>query len=310
MGSPNLFLELCKYFKKSRSIHILAIIGCDPITAKIVVKKIEERFFSRAIMILRMIGFCPLASGSKGNAIFLGTLNTRILIDAGIGIRSLEERLGKIGVSLDTIEAILITHEHIDHIRGLVQLARDWKIPVLANSETARGITAVLGARPRFKIFTTGEPFSFCDLEVDSFGVPHDALEPVGFIVRTMGRKIGFCTDLGYPTSLVRRMLERADFLYLEANHEPSMVYASARPDVYKKRVLSRQGHLSNESCAELLSSLWHKDLQHVHLAHLSSECNSPEVALHRVKTALTDRGEVKVSIAYQDQISQAICWE
>ena len=256
-----------------------------------------------------MIGFCPLASGSKGNSIFFGTSNTRILIDAGIGIRVLTKRLKEIGVEIETIQAVLVTHEHIDHIRGIVQLARDLKIPVFANSETAKGTIAALEYRPRFKIFTTGESFSFGDLEVHPFGIPHDALDPVGFIIRTQGMKIGFCTDLGYPTSLVRKMLEHCDYLYLEANHEPSMVHASPRPDVYKKRVLGKQGHLSNEACAELLASLWHANLKHVHLAHLSGECNSAEVALLRVKKALEQKGEVKISIAYQEQISEAIRW-
>ncbi len=258
-----------------------------------------------------MNGFCPLASGSKGNSIFLGTPNTRVLIDAGIGIRNLEKRLKEIDVELDTIQAVLITHEHIDHIRSVVQLARDRKIPILANGETAKGITEVLDYRPRFKIFTTGEPFSFGDLEVHPFGIPHDALDPVGFVIHTMGRKIGFCADLGYTTSLVRKMLERSDYLYLEANHEPSMVHASVRPDVYKKRVLSRQGHLSNEACAELLSYLVHDGLKHVHLAHLSGECNSEEVALQRVKNALASNGgHVEVSIAYQESVSRKVLWD
>ena len=105
----------------------------------------------------------------------------------------------------------------------------------------------------------------------------------MGFIIRTGGLKLGFCTDLGFVTSLVSNQLQGCDYLYVEANHEPSMVHASARPKIYKQRVLSRQGHLSNEECAKLIELIYHKDLKHVHLAHLSNECNAPEAALKRI---------------------------
>ncbi len=253
-------------------------------------------------------GFCPLASGSKGNALFLGTEQTRILIDAGLSAAQVEKKLGEIGVSLDTIQAILITHEHTDHIKAVPQLAEKWKIPVLANAETAKSIVSSLNCRPRFKIFTTGEPFSFGDLEVLPFSIPHDTPDPVAFRIRTPKHTLGICADLGYATSLVRKMLERCDFLYLEANHQPSMVHACARPAVYKERVLGRQGHLSNEACAELLKSLAHEALLHVYLAHLSSECNSEELAIKIVKEALSQTvSRANLSIAYQDRISTPV---
>src|SRR3989338_8971347 len=187
-----------------------------------------------------MIGFCPLASGSKGNAIFVGTKTTRILIDAGIPRSLLQERLREIGVELDTIQAIVITHEHADHIKGLTTLA-GLQVPVLANAETAKGIYAALGLRSRFKIFTTGESFCFGDLEIYPFSVPHDTLDPVAFTIRTEKEKLGLCTDLGHVTSLVRKSLEKCDYLVLEANHQPSLVHSSNRPEIYKQRVLGRQ---------------------------------------------------------------------
>jgi phosphoribosyl 1,2-cyclic phosphodiesterase len=255
-----------------------------------------------------MNGFCPLASGSKGNAIFLGTADTRILIDAGISGSTLEERLSEIKVDLKTIAAILITHEHTDHIQGLGILGEKLKIPIFSNVETAKGICSALKIRPRFKIFTTGESFEFEGLEIHPFSIPHDTLDPVGFTIRTQTLKIGFCTDLGYAPSLVKKQLELCDYLYLEANHEPSMVHASHRPNIYKKRVLSRQGHLSNEDSGALLASVFHPGLKHVHLAHLSSECNHPEVALKIVREALNAMNQsVELSIAFQEKNSKPI---
>jgi len=255
-----------------------------------------------------MIGFCPLASGSKGNAIFLGTKQTRILIDAGISGASLEKRLAAIDVDLKTIVAILVTHEHVDHIQGLGVLADKLNIPVFANAETAKGICAALRIRPRFKIFTTDEPFEFEGLKVHPFSVPHDTLDPVAFTIWADSLKLGFCTDLGYATSLVKKMLGGCDYLYLEANHQPSMVHASHRPLIYKQRVLSKQGHLSNGDSAALLASIFHPGLKHVHLAHLSSECNAPEVALKVVKECLAERSQsVDLAIASQHQVSKPI---
>lgn len=255
-----------------------------------------------------MFGFCPLASGSKGNAIFVGTATTRILIDAGLNYTTLQKRLNEIQIPIDSIQAVLVTHEHTDHIQGVPLLWERLQIPVFANAGTAKGMCSVLQMRPRFKIFTTGETFLFQDLEIHPFSIPHDTLDPVGFWIRTSGKKIGFCADLGHTTSLIVEKLAGCDYLYLEANHEPSMVHASHRPMVYKERVLGRQGHLSNQDCASLLLSLYHAGLKHVHLAHLSSECNHEEVALKTVREALKGRGwDLDLSIAYQDRVSKGI---
>ena len=254
-----------------------------------------------------MRGFCPLASGSKGNCIYLGTQQTRVLIDAGLSASATVKKLAEINVGIETIQAVLITHEHIDHIRGIPQLTQQFNLPIFANAETAKAIVENLNCQPRFKIFTTGESFSFADLEIMPFSIPHDTRDPVAFAIQTMGLKLGFCTDVGYATSLVRKMLEACDYLYLEANHQVSMVHACARPAVYKERVLSRQGHLSNEDCAELLKVLAHPKLKHVHLAHLSSECNSAELVLEIMRKVLP---ATLLSIAYQDKLSRSILFE
>jgi phosphoribosyl 1,2-cyclic phosphodiesterase len=255
-----------------------------------------------------MKGFCPLSSGSKGNSIFLGTKNTKVLIDAGISAKALSKRLAEINVGIDEIDAILITHEHSDHILGLKMLAYKMGIPVIANHETAKGIVETFHDCPKFKIFSTGETFEFGDLEIHPFSIPHDTLDPVAYTIKVDGLKLGFCTDLGFATSLVQAQLRNCDYLYLEANHQPSMVHASPRPAVYKQRVLSKSGHLSNEACANLLTQIAHADLKHVHLAHLSSQCNTPETALGVIRGILDQHGiSLEMCVAPQDRISKPI---
>ncbi len=256
-----------------------------------------------------MNGFCPLASGSKGNCIYIGTYKTRLLIDAGISAKEVTHRLNQIHVSLDDIEAILITHEHSDHIDGLTQLAGRKGIPILTNGETAKAIYDLYGSSFKFKIFSTGETFEFGDLEIHPFTIQHDAVDPVGFTIKIGNFKLGICADLGFASSLVKQQLQGCDYLYVEANHEPSMVHASARPMIYKQRVLSRQGHLSNQQCAELILDILNSKLKHIHLAHLSSECNTQEVALKTVQQALATVSCVppELSIAFQDQISKPL---
>lgn len=252
-----------------------------------------------------MFGFCPLASGSKGNCIYFGTNEAKILIDAGLSARAIKERLSLINVDISEIDAILVTHEHIDHIRGLQILGCRLEIPVFANSDTARAIYTTFHECPKFKIFSTGETFEFGGMEIHPFSIQHDAIDPVAFTIRTEGLKVGVCADLGFATSLVASQLKDCDYLYLEANHEPSMVHACSRPAVYKQRVLSRQGHLSNQQCADLIKEIQHGGLKHIHLAHLSSECNSPELALKTVSEALAH--PTLVSIAHQDTPSRPI---
>lgn len=255
-----------------------------------------------------MIGFCPLASGSKGNCIYVGTHQTKILIDAGLSAKATRERLEQIQVDLDDIDAILITHEHTDHIQGLKVLALRLGIPVIANSETAKGIIEYLHECPKFKIFSTGETFEFGDIQIHPFSVQHDTLDPVAFTMRIGNLKLGFCADLGYVTTLVQHQLRDCDYLYVEANHQPSMVHASARPMIYKQRVLSRVGHLSNEACGQLLQAVAHPALKHVHLAHLSSECNTPDTALSVIKEILHKNGiDLEMCVAPQEMIGRAI---
>lgn len=251
-----------------------------------------------------MIGFCPLASGSKGNCIYVGTSHVKILIDAGISSKSIIQKLKEIDVDICDIDAILITHEHTDHIAGLKGLSYQMNIPVFANSETAKGIVQYFKAAPKFKIFATNETFEFMDLVVHPFSIQHDTPDPVAFTIQTDKYKMGFCADLGFASSTIEQKLKNCDFLYLEANHQPSMVHACSRPMIYKNRVLSRLGHLSNEDCGKLLAKIYHSKLQKVYLAHLSQECNHPDLAVSVVQNELNDK-ELAIRIAYQNQVSE-----
>lgn len=255
-----------------------------------------------------MKGLCPLASGSKGNCLYLGTANTKILIDAGISGKATQSKLQEIGVDISEIQAILVTHEHTDHIQGLKVLSSRYNIPILANAETARGIYNFFHENMKFKIFTTEHAFTFGDLEILPFSVQHDTIDPVMFTIKTDLLKIGICTDLGCTTTLVRSHLSSCDYLVIEANHEPSMVHSCSRPMSYKNRVLGKSGHLSNEQCAELLAEIIDDKLKHVHLAHLSQECNHQKKALETVRAKIGNH--VKVSIAYQEKISNPVVFD
>lgn len=255
-----------------------------------------------------MIGFCPLASSSSGNCIYLGTKHTKILIDCGISGKRCKEALAKIDVDITEIDAVIVTHEHGDHIRGLKVLAFRHGIPVIANQETAKAIAGIFGDCPKFKIFGTGETFEYQDLCIHPFSIQHDAADPVAFTIHIEQMKLGFCTDLGFASSLVTSRLMECDYLYLEANHEPSMVHACARPMVYKQRVLSRSGHLSNAACGQLLNAVFNPKLKHVHLAHLSSECNSPEMAEKVVREQLDEaHRHIPITVAHPREVGNFI---
>ncbi len=231
-----------------------------------------------------------------------------MLIDAGLSAKQIKLKLEEIDVAITDIDAIVVTHEHSDHIRGLAMLGCKMGIPVFANHETARAIYESIGNAPKFKIFSTGETFVFGDLEFDPFSIQHDAIDPVAFTVQMDNIKIGICADLGFATTLVAKKLKACDYLYLEANHQENMVHACPRPAVYKQRVLGRLGHLSNNQCAALLKEILHPNLKHVHLAHLSGECNHPDLAEKVITEMLRqENAAVEVSIAHQSKISKAI---
>ncbi|MBF5050525.1 Uncharacterized protein CLAVI_000135 [Candidatus Clavichlamydia salmonicola] len=247
-----------------------------------------------------MEGFFCLASGSKGNCLYFGSQNTKILIDIGISRSSIIQKLEQINVKPEEISAILISHEHGDHTIGLKSFLSKYNIPVIANLETAHRFCDALDDIPDLHIFYTGEIFTWKDIKILTFNVCHDAVDPVGFILQTDTCKMGICTDLGYSTSLIEKYLENCDYLYLEANHDIQMIKISSKPEFYKQRVLGREGHLSNDACATLLTHIAHENLKHVILAHLSQECNTPEKAIAAIHEAFGGCPFFKLSTAHQ----------
>lgn len=256
-------------------------------------------------------GFCPLASGSSGNVSYLGTDKVKILFDAGISFKSLKERLSDIDVKIEEIDAVVISHEHTDHVKAVEMITKKTNIPIFCNSDTAKMLCQTMEVRPKLKIFSTGEEFTFGDVTIQPFSIQHDTVDPVAFTIVFKGIKIGICTDLGFATKLVKHHLLDCDYIILEANHDEELVHLSSRPMVYKQRVLSRQGHLSNTACGQLLSEVHSPKLKHVFLAHLSSECNKEELALQTVRDILKQEGKrVDMSIAYPDKVSRFISFE
>ena len=227
--------------------------------------------------------FSMLGSGSAGNSALLQTDNTRVLVDAGFSARRLAELLAEHGEKLENIDAILLTHEHSDHAAGLNGLARHPHIRVFANRATAAALQTGLKYRPNWNLFETGATFRFRDLEVSSFAVPHDAQDPVGFLIAhgeddllSPRRSLAWLTDLGHAPAHVLERIREADVLVVEANHCPQMLEADTkRPWSTKQRISGRHGHLSNAAARELLEGVTSPRWRHVFLAHLSRDCNS-----------------------------------
>ncbi len=241
---------------------------------------------------------CVLASGSSGNCLYVASGGTRLLVDLGLSVKDAEARLAGIGRSLSEITAVLFTHDHADHCRGMAVAARRHPFRLLANEGTARGVeqtgrgaAAAPGYGARWDIFESGAGFQVGPFTVESFGVPHDAADTVGYVLSDGNMRLGLCTDLGMATNLVRRRLAGCDALVLEFNHDVEMVMQSDRPWSLKKRILSRIGHLSNEDAGELLAGLASERLKVVFPAHLSEECNTAALAERAVRAALERAG-------------------
>jgi phosphoribosyl 1,2-cyclic phosphodiesterase len=231
--------------------------------------------------------FCPLASGSKGNALYISDGDTSILIDAGLSGVDMERRFASKGLSPENLDAIIVSHEHIDHVRGVGVLSRRYNIPVWATAKTAQAAAPIIRDIKIHKAFSCGRSFSINRLTIHPFSVSHDAQDPAGFTVEYNGIKIGLATDLGLATGMVKTHLKDCALLMIEANHDTRMLENGPYPWPLKQRIKSRSGHLSNEDSKNLLHEIKHRDLKHVILGHLSETNNTPEKALTHVGPAL-----------------------
>ena len=248
-----------------------------------------------------------LGSGSSGNSAYLETGEVRLLIDAGLSARQIRQRLLTIGRTPENLSGILITHEHSDHIGGLTVLASKLGIPIYCNRLTREAIEYNLKTTFQFRVFATGSSFEIGNLQVEAFSVPHDAMDPVGYMIRTPAGQIGFVTDLGHFTKLAAERLRLANLLVLESNHDLKLLQEDLRrPWSLKQRILSRHGHLSNVAAAEALEQLASAELSQVVLAHLSQDCNRPELALRAVSDRLATIGATHIRVTAASQHAPA----
>ena len=257
--------------------------------------------------------FSVLGSGSKGNATYLKSGETRILIDAGMSGIELQRRLSTIGVELSEIDAILVTHEHNDHVHGVGVLSRRVKIPVHANPATFSAASKNVRKLFSYKEFETGESFQIRNLEIHPFAISHDAQDPVGFRISDGRVSFGYCTDTGKVSQLIRHRLASCKGLVLESNHDVEMLQNGTYPPYLKQRIRSSQGHLDNEVAASFLKELLHEKLEHVVLAHLSEENNDPKIAYHAAiavlgKSSKCKEMNLRISVADQYCAGELIC--
>src|SRR6266849_6792255 len=258
-----------------------------------------------------------LASGSRGNCALVASSTTRILVDAGLSGRETFKRLKALGERTEDISAILITHEHSDHVSGLQRLAKKLDVPVFMTVPTrhawSRAVRDAEGAIPELRKseqFSAGRGFRVGDIEVMPFTIPHDAADPVGFTFRAEGVKVGFATDLGYMPVSVRDHLRGCSVLVMESNHDVEMLRSGPYPWSVKQRVMSRVGHLSNESLAEFFSNDYDGVAEYLILAHLSEQNNHPEIARAAAEQALGGRQGLwrnRVLLATQAEALQPI---
>ncbi|MDO4564804.1 MAG: MBL fold metallo-hydrolase [Clostridia bacterium] len=249
---------------------------------------------------------CPLCSGSGGNASFIEAGDTRLLVDAGVSCRKLCALLEDIGVRPETLSAILITHEHIDHVRGAAVLSKRFGLPIFANRACHQAMYSQLSevSRANIRVFESDEPFMFGQVEILPFSTPHDAAHSVGYRITHRDKSLTIMTDIG---KIDERLLHRAagcSLVLIEANHDVDMLMAGAYPYPLKQRILSPMGHLCNEDCARAAVELAKTGTRTFVLGHLSRENNYPPLALAAVRAELNEAGfmeEIVVAVAERE---------
>ena len=243
------------------------------------------------------VSITVLASGSKGNCTLISSGGTRLLVDAGLSCRELLRRMALCGESPSGVDAILITHEHSDHVSGLHVLAKRLKIPVYMTGAThdayrkcARDSSGNKIKLERLEVFRAGHAFEIGDVTVTPFTIPHDAADPVGYTFRSEGIKVGVCTDLGYMPASVRHHIRGCQMLMIESNHDLELLRGGPYPWAVKQRVMSRVGHLSNDALADFLTTDYDGGAEYLILAHLSEQNNHPEIARMTAERALGEQ--------------------
>ncbi len=251
-----------------------------------------------------MLKFCSLYSGSSGNSLFVETPTTKLLIDAGESSKKIENALTNLNIDANNIDGILVTHEHIDHIKGLGTFAKKFNIPVYANKETWDAMPEITQKiEPSCQHnFIPYEKFDIGDFKILPFQIPHDAANPCGFNLFYGNQKISIATDLGHMDTKLIKYLEESEFVLLEANYDPNILKCSKYPYTLKQRIAGPNGHLSNEMAGKTISYLLKSGLSKVMLGHLSKENNFPELAYQTVVDELCnnnfDENKISISVA------------
>ncbi len=234
-----------------------------------------------------MIKFALLGSGSSGNATLVTDGTNAFLIDNGLSLKRLEERLGAVGLCPSDLKGVFVTHEHGDHVQGLGVLSRKHRIPVFLTEGTRQSLPATLGHVEKLETVEAGDTVKIGGLSITSFSIAHDAADPVSYTVTNGSTKLGFATDFGHTSHLVRTRLANSNALVIESNYCPHLLRTGSYPPKIQQRISSRSGHLSNHDAAKLLSELAHDALQLVVLVHLSRENNLPALASRLAREAL-----------------------
>lgn len=247
-------------------------------------------------------GVTILGSGSSGNATLIHRGDEAILVDAGFSRKEILERISSVGLSPSIIKALIITHEHLDHVKGSRVLSDELDIPVYMAGETCRYMQEYGYAGQKKKLFAPGSFFELGSFSIDPFTVQHDAVQPVGFIVRIGNTKIGIATDLGFMGTLVKHKLKDCDAVLLEANHDLEMLKNSKRPYSIKKRIMSRHGHLSNNDAIASLDEILTPNTRQLFLVHISGECNDRNLLRDLAEKKLTElkRNDIFLSLPEQ----------
>lgn len=259
---------------------------------------------------------CSIASGSSGNCSYIGNRNTNLLVDAGISCKRMENGLKDIDIDPATIHGILVTHEHTDHINGIATMSKRYNIPVYGTKETLDAIIAKKKyahlAAQDLNYIEPDKVFQINDISIEPYSISHDAANPVCYTFMTNGKKIGFATDLGEFTDYTISKLESSNILFLEANHDENMLMVGKYPYFLKQRIIGKEGHLSNDASADLLSKLFHEKLEYISLTHLSKENNFADLAYETARQELsnfTDNQRIKsmLSVAKRDVHSEVL---
>lgn len=255
------------------------------------------------------VGITILGSGSSGNSIVIHTERDALLIDAGFSARELRRRMASKGIDETMVRAVLVTHEHSDHVCGLRVTAKQLGLPIYANRGTAEVLRNRDDKLGSLTIFASGSSFAIGEFTIEPFTIPHDAYDPVAFVVKHGPVKVGIATDLGHVNELVSYQLRECDALVVESNHDLGMLRNSDRKWSLKQRILGRHGHLSNEDGLELLRKVMHIKTRHVVLAHASRECNDYGLVEQGLRRCLAELGREDIAwqIATQDEGAQTI---